>query len=137
MWARGGSLSPVARHSMKFLALCPETEIQPSWQSKFSLSYISPTRNFSISTVCSKGHNKWSNIKHIKGARDAEIAKKNQLFRNRIVIAVKSNGNSTNPDSNIALRRVLEEAKSQMVSFFWKLLVKLIQLILPGAKDVH
>jgi len=115
MWTRGASLPPVSRLSVNFLALCSKTEVQASWQSKFSLPYTSPIRNFSLSIASSKGHNKWSNIKHIKGARDLEIAKKNQLFRNRIVIAVKANGNNTNTDSNYALRRVLDEAKSQMV----------------------
>jgi len=115
MWTRGASLPPVARLTVKFLALCTKTEVQASLQGKLFLPYASPNRNFCLSTASLKGHNKWSNIKHIKGARDAEIAKKNQLFRNRIVLAVKANGNNTNTDSNHALRRVLDEAKSQMV----------------------
>ena len=123
MWTRGASLPPVARLSVKFLhrqthlALCTKTGVQAYQESKSSLPNTSPSRNFSISTTCWKGHNKWSNIKHIKGARDTEIAKKNLLFRNRIVLAIKQNGNNTNTDSNNVLRKVLEEAKSQMVSF--------------------
>lgn len=115
MWTRGASLRPAARRSVKFLALFARTEVQASLQGKSLLPYTFPSRNFKLSTASLKGHNKWSNIKHIKGARDAEMAKKNQLFRNRIVLAVKTNGNNTNPDSNNALRRVLDEAKSQMV----------------------
>jgi len=119
MWTRGASLPPLARLSVKLLqgqtplALCTKTVAY--CQSRPSLPYTFPIRNFSLSTACWKGHNKWSNIKHIKGARDAEIAKRNLLFRTRIVLAVKQNGNNTNPDSNIKLRKVLEEAKSQMV----------------------
>jgi len=121
MWTSGSSLPPMARLSVKFLqrqsplALCTKTEVRASCQSKSFLPYSSPTRNFSLSTACWKGHNKWSNIKHIKGARDAEIAKRNLLFRTRIVLAVRENGNNTNTDSNIKLRKVLEEAKSLMV----------------------
>jgi len=121
MWTRGASLPPVARLSVKLfqrqtlLALCTKTGVQEHRENKSFLPYTFPSRNFSLSTSCWKGHNKWSNIKHIKGARDAEIAKKNLLFRNRIVLAIKQNGNNTNTDSNYVLRKVLEEAKSQMV----------------------
>lgn len=118
------------------LALCTKTGVQEHWENKSFLPYTFPSRNFSLSTACWKGHNKWSNIKHIKGARDAEIAKKNLLFRNRIVLAIKQNGNNSNIDSNYVLRKVLEEAKSQMVSFEspW---LKRIKMIPSGAKSIH
>ena len=123
MWTRGASLPPVARLSVKFLhrqtllALCTKTGVKAYQENRTTLPHFSPSRNLILSTACWKGHNKWSNIKHIKGARDTEIAKKNLLFRNRIVLAIKQNGNNTNTDSNNVLRKVLEEAKSQMVSF--------------------
>ena len=134
MWTRGASLPPVARLSVKLfqrqtlLALCTKTGVQAYQENNSSLSNTFPSRNFSLSTACWKGHNKWSNIKHIKGARDAEIAKKNLLFRNRIVLAIKQNGNNTNIDSNYVLRKVLEEAKSQMVSYGspWLKIIKMI-----------
>jgi len=121
MWARGSKVPQVASLSVKCLqgrtafAFRPKIRAQEFQKSRPSISYHVPTRLFSLCPVNYKGHNKWSNIKHIKGARDAEIAKKNYLFRNRILLAIKTNGNNTNPDSNISLRKVLEEAKSQMV----------------------
>ena len=121
MWARGSKVPQVASLSVKCLkgrtalALCSRIRAQEFQKSHPSISYHVPTRPFSLCSVNYKGHNKWSNIKHIKGARDAEIAKKNYLFRNRILLAIKTNGNNTNPDSNISLRKVLDEAKSQMV----------------------
>ena len=121
MWARGSKVPQVASLSVKCLqgqtafAFCPKIRAQEFQKSHPSISYHVPNRPFSLCPVNYKGHNKWSNIKHIKGARDAEIAKKNYLFRNRILLAIKTNGNNTNPDSNISLRKVLEEAKSQMV----------------------
>ena len=119
MWARGashlreGSFVVNSLQTRTGRGLFSKTIVLP--QSLPSPSLPFPTRNFSLSPACWKGHNKWSNIKHIKGARDAEISKKNLLFRTRILSAVKTNGNNTNTDSNIALRKVLEEAKSQMV----------------------
>ena len=121
MWARGSKVPQVASLSVKCLqgptafAYRPKIRSQDFQKGRSSISYHVPTRPFSLCPVNYKGHNKWSNIKHIKGARDAEIAKKNYLFRNRILLAIKTNGNNTNPDSNISLRKVLEEAKSQMV----------------------
>ena len=121
MWARvalashlqGGSFVVNSLQTRTGRGLFSKTIVLPQNISSPSLPF--PTRNFSLSPACWKGHNKWSNIKHIKGARDAEISKKNLLFRTRILSAVKTNGNNTNTDSNIALRKVLEEAKSQMV----------------------
>jgi len=61
------------------------------------------------------GHNKWSNIKHIKAAKDLENSKKYGLFTNRIQTAIKNNGGNTDPEFNTALRKVLEEARVQKV----------------------
>ena len=109
------SLSVKCLQGRTTFAFCPKIRAQEFQKGHLSNSYHVPNRPFSLCPVNYKGHNKWSNIKHIKGARDAEIAKKNYLFRNRILLAIKTNGNNTNPDSNISLRKVLEEAKSQMV----------------------
>jgi len=62
-----------------------------------------------------KGHNKWSNIRHIKGARDALLAKKYTLFTMRINTAVRENGGNNNPEMNSALKRVVNEALAQNV----------------------
>lgn len=56
------------------------------------------------------GHNKWSNIKHIK---ESEDAKKQLLFsqlRRAMVVAIRE-GKSANPDENIKLRQVIDRAK--------------------------
>ena len=98
MWARGSKVPQVASLSVKCLqgptafAYRPKVRSQDFQKSRSSISYHVPTRPFSLCPVNYKGHNKWSNIKHIKGARDAEIAKKNYLFRNRILLAIKTNG---------------------------------------------
>ena len=35
------------------------------------------------------GHNKWSNIRHIKAARDGLLAKKNQLYSHKIGLGMR------------------------------------------------
>ena len=36
------------------------------------------------------GHNKWSNIRHIKAARDSLLAKKNNLYSHKIGLGMRS-----------------------------------------------
>jgi len=67
------------------------------------------------SQVVCAGHAKWQNIKHIKAANDKENSKRNNLYANRIMHAIKSNGDNTDPEWNPALRKVLAEAKAQNV----------------------
>jgi len=61
------------------------------------------------------GHNKWSNIKHIKGARDAELQKRNALYTFKINLAIKDNGGNTNIETNSALKKIVNEALAQQV----------------------
>ncbi|MDK6679598.1 YebC/PmpR family DNA-binding transcriptional regulator [Aerococcus sp. UMB8608] len=56
------------------------------------------------------GHNKWSKIKHTKGAEDAKRAKVFQKLSREIYMAVKQGG--PEPESNPALRMVMDKAKS-------------------------
>jgi len=58
------------------------------------------------------GHNKWSNIKHIKGAKDAIKSKQNSLMVSRIVAAIKDRNGDNNPDTNSLLKKILSEANS-------------------------
>jgi len=78
-----------------------------------SLSWVRPL-SCPSQVVCA-GHAKWQNIKHIKAANDKENAKRNHLYANRIMHAIKSNGDNTDPEWNPALRKVLAEAKAQNV----------------------
>ncbi|MBQ7188224.1 MAG: YebC/PmpR family DNA-binding transcriptional regulator [Kiritimatiellae bacterium] len=56
------------------------------------------------------GHNKWSTIKHKKGAADAKRGKIFSKIAKEITIVVKASGG--NPDNNPTLRTLLEKAKS-------------------------
>jgi len=61
------------------------------------------------------GHNKWSNIKNIKAAKDKINAKRNHMFSSRITVAIKENGLNNNPETNTTLRKVLAEARASSV----------------------
>jgi len=61
------------------------------------------------------GHNKWSNIRHIKGARDQLVSKKITLYTAKINIAIKASGGNTNPEANKALKKLVDEALAQQV----------------------
>jgi YebC/PmpR family DNA-binding regulatory protein len=55
------------------------------------------------------GHNKWANIKQRKGAQDARRSNLfSKIAKEIIIIARKSGGN---PDTNAALRAIIEKAK--------------------------
>lgn len=56
------------------------------------------------------GHNKWSKIKHKKGAADAKRSKVWTKIIREITVAVRMSGND--PDSNPRLRKGLDEAKT-------------------------
>jgi len=56
------------------------------------------------------GHNKWSKVKHIKGAVDAKRAKIFSKLSREIFVAVKE-GASDDPDLNPRLRMVLLKAR--------------------------
>ena len=52
-----------------------------------------------------KGHNKWGNIKATKGAKDDAFARLSSRYSMGISVAVKENGNETNPERNKALAK--------------------------------
>jgi len=58
------------------------------------------------------GHSKWSNIRHIKGAKDIQRGKLTTQYVNRISIAIREKGGDNNPDTNKTLKRILAEAYS-------------------------
>ena len=55
------------------------------------------------------GHNKWSKVKHIKGAADAKRGKIFSKLSREITVAAKEGGGE--PDLNARLRMVLLKAK--------------------------
>jgi len=61
------------------------------------------------------GHNKWSNIKHTKGARDLKLAKLFGLYGHKIRVAIKESGGNTNPETNHNLKKLFAEALAQQV----------------------
>jgi len=61
------------------------------------------------------GHNKWSNIKHTKGARDLRLAKLFGLYGHKIRVAIKESGGNTNPETNYNLKKLFAEALAQQV----------------------
>jgi len=58
------------------------------------------------------GHSKWSNIRHIKGAKDQQRGKLTHQYVNRISNAIRDKGGDNNPDTNAKLKRILAEAYS-------------------------
>ena len=71
--------------------------------------------NKNLSCVRWKGHSKWQNIKHIKAEKDAQRSKLASLYNTKISIAIRENGNETDPERNRTLGRVLKEAIAQGV----------------------
>ncbi|XP_014260353.1 translational activator of cytochrome c oxidase 1 [Cimex lectularius] len=60
------------------------------------------------------GHNKWSNIKHIKAEKDGQ---RSQLFfklSQKIKVAIQEGG-SANPDTNLQLAQAIENAKKNQM----------------------
>ncbi|XP_056630941.1 translational activator of cytochrome c oxidase 1 [Diorhabda sublineata] len=56
------------------------------------------------------GHSKWANIRHIKGAKDAEKARVFTKLGRQIKVAFQEGG-SADPKRNLQLSQVLEQAK--------------------------
>jgi YebC/PmpR family DNA-binding regulatory protein len=56
------------------------------------------------------GHNKWSSIKHKKGAADAKRGKLFSKLARSIIVAAKEGGGD--PANNLALQNAIEKAKS-------------------------
>ena len=57
------------------------------------------------------GHSKWANIKHRKGRQDAKRSKLWSKCSRAIIVAAKNGGGD--PDTNLALRYAIDEAKAQ------------------------
>jgi len=57
------------------------------------------------------GHNKWSKVKHIKGAADAKRSKLFSKLAKEITVAVRDGGGD--PDLNARLRQAVTNAKKQ------------------------
>jgi len=57
------------------------------------------------------GHSKWSNIKHIKGAKDAEKSINTQRISRQLRLVIKDSGGA-DPKLNPKLAHVLEQARS-------------------------
>lgn len=58
------------------------------------------------------GHSKWHNIKNQKGAADQRRGLEFTKLSNAIIMAVKSSGGNTDPESNFKLRLAIEKAKA-------------------------
>ncbi|KIY70333.1 YebC-like protein, partial [Cylindrobasidium torrendii FP15055 ss-10] len=76
-----------------------------------SLARPTPTRLFSTSQTLLAGHNKWSKIQGKKGIADRNRGVALTKARRDIVIAVRSGGNSIDPEKNPALAVVLRRLK--------------------------
>ena len=57
-----------------------------------------------------KGHSKWQNIKHNKAQQDAKKLARNKLHANRIVTAIRENGNKADMQYNRPLAKAYAEA---------------------------
>jgi len=64
-----------------------------------------------LHTRCMAGHSKWSNIKHIKGAKDAEKSSNTQRILRQLRLVIRESG-GTDPKLNPRLSHVLEQARS-------------------------
>lgn len=58
------------------------------------------------------GHSKWSTIKRQKGVADAKRGQTFTKIANAIIIAVRSSGGMTDPESNFKLRLAIEKARA-------------------------
>ena len=58
-----------------------------------------------LSCVRWKGHSKWQNIKHVKAEKDGQKSKLAWTYNNKIGMAIRENGNETDPDRNRSLAR--------------------------------
>ncbi|WBW70949.1 mitochondrial Cox1 translational activator Tac1 [Schizosaccharomyces osmophilus] len=70
-------------------------------------------KTFSSSAWAWSGHNKWSKIKHKKTANDQARSKQVGKISQGITMAVRTEG--TNPDMNIRLATLLEQARKNSI----------------------
>ncbi|XP_015597709.1 translational activator of cytochrome c oxidase 1 [Cephus cinctus] len=57
------------------------------------------------------GHSKWANIKHIKGQKDAEKSSLYLQYTRRMKIAIAESGGIADPEKNLKLLQIIEQAK--------------------------
>lgn len=81
--------------------------------SQFSACYYSKLsrKSFSQGSFCMSGHNKWSTIKHKKGAADAKRGKVFTKIIKEISVAAKLGGGD--PAANPRLRTAIDKAKGE------------------------
>lgn len=58
------------------------------------------------------GHSKWANIKNRKGAQDKKRSEAFTRLAKDILTAIRTNGNNSNPDSNLSLKIAIDKAKA-------------------------
>jgi YebC/PmpR family DNA-binding regulatory protein len=68
-------------------------------------------KKLTLKKIVMSGHNKWSSIKHKKGAADAKRSKMFSKFSKEITVAAKLGG--TDIESNSRLRLAVQNAKGQ------------------------
>ncbi|THH30979.1 hypothetical protein EUX98_g3232 [Antrodiella citrinella] len=79
-----------------------------------SLVTFGQRSTFTTSSCVWSGHNKWSKIRHNKGAQDAKKSIINGKAHRDIVVAIRG-GPSADPETNTTLAAVLKRARSQGV----------------------
>ena len=63
-------------------------------------------KNFvNLTCVRWKGHSKWQNIQHTKAEKDGQRSKLAWTYNRKIGVAIRENGNETDPDRNKSLAR--------------------------------
>lgn len=76
---------------------------------------VRPLPQVLVTQVRYAGHNKWSNIRHTKGARDQKLAKLFTLYGHKIRTAIKESGGNSNPETNPNVKKLISEALAQQV----------------------
>ncbi|XP_028130808.1 translational activator of cytochrome c oxidase 1 [Diabrotica virgifera virgifera] len=76
----------------------------------FSLSYESYNKHIVVQSKRFAGHSKWANIRHIKGAKDAERSRLFTKLGRQIKVAVQEGG-SVDPKKNLQLNQVIEQTR--------------------------
>ncbi|KAG9287061.1 hypothetical protein G9A89_023026 [Geosiphon pyriformis] len=100
---RLNSLRGFSLHQANFLLVASSCEAFPSF-----------SKTLFTSSPLLSGHNKWSKIRHNKGAKDAQRAVQFSKIAKEIELAVKL-GNSTDPVTNVRLSAALSTARKANV----------------------
>lgn len=87
------------------------------------------------------GHSKWSNIKNRKGAQDKKRSESFTKIAKNILTAIREGGGNTNPESNSALKVMIEKAREvnmpkenieRLIARFEERKGNLVDLVLEG-----